>query len=192
LGTSVSSLTLLVPPLPSHTTRWQSPGVCLASGELPAACCVVQQPVSQCGRTHSFPVAGQSVSTVHACAPLAHVVVPVPPEPVVAVLLPPVALVVVEEVDALVVPPPPVTELLAVVPPLPVVVVPDDVEPPVPLKSMSPRTSVQALVSTASAANSGARDKERFIGTSTRRGAPRTTRRPYTPRRSLVHARGPS
>src|SRR6202044_3308554 len=55
-GTSVSSSIERVPPLPSHTTSMQSPGVWLAVGVMEATSCVPQQPPTQVASTHSFMV----------------------------------------------------------------------------------------------------------------------------------------
>lgn len=64
-GLSVLSICVMVPPFPSQTTTWQSPGVCDASGVLEATLVVPQTPLAQVRVTHSLPVGGQSVGAAH-------------------------------------------------------------------------------------------------------------------------------
>ncbi len=86
LGTSVSSTALVTPPLPSQTSAWQSPGVCVAVG-FPAATIAVPHLLSvQTAVMQSLPVAGQSMSLVHSPAIPP---VPMPPVPELALALEP-------------------------------------------------------------------------------------------------------
>jgi hypothetical protein len=88
-GRSVSSAMEWVPPAPSHTTFWQSPGVCVVITVPAGASAVPHRPWVQVRTTHSVPGSGQSVgeaqaspaSTVVVLVVLVVIAVAAPPAP---------------------------------------------------------------------------------------------------------------
>lgn len=89
-GMSVSSGSVVMPPLPSHTASWQSAGVWSASGsEVPAGALVRPQvPAMQVRCWQGMSVSGQSAGVLHAEPPTPEEVVS-PMVPLVVVPAPP-------------------------------------------------------------------------------------------------------
>jgi hypothetical protein len=65
-GTSVSSGAGVVPPLPSHTSCWQSPAVCVARTVPCGAATTPHTPAVQVRCAHAVSVPGQSAASTQA------------------------------------------------------------------------------------------------------------------------------